>query len=62
MTCHSPTERQKSYAESLVKRLTDDDPAVGGLGRKYGKKVKDCICIQEMSDFIDAMKDELDNN
>ena len=59
MTCHQTTERQRGYAESLVKRLMDGDSALGGLGRKYQKRVKACICIQEMSDLIDAMKDEL---
>ena len=58
MTCHSPTDRQKKYASHLVDRLIRD----GHMKcRRFEEKVKKCICIQEMSDLIDTMKDALED-
>jgi len=59
MTCHLPTDRQKKYAESLVDRLIKD----GHMKcRRFEEKVNKCICIQEMSELIDAMRGALEES
>ncbi len=58
MTCHSPTDRQKNYAKSLVDRLIRD----GHMKcKRFEEKVAKCTCIEEMSGLIDQMKDALED-
>ncbi len=58
MTCHSPTDRQKKYAKHLVERLIKDGHM---KSHRFKDKVAECICIQDMSDLIDAMKEALED-
>lgn len=58
MTCHLPTDRQKKYADHLAKRLREDNHIKAD---RLTKKVEECICIADMSDLIDEMKDALDD-
>ncbi len=52
MSCHPTSEKQKDFANDLVQYLYENNHK---SATKYGKKVKACNCIKEMSGLIDKL-------